>query len=65
MARKINQISISARSDSGVFLAVAVADDGTAWKIRLDVSDSDVQTEWIPLPALPGTVPPETPQRHA
>ena len=53
MSRKIVQVSVSAKSDSGVFLALAVADDGTAWKIRLNVVDQEVKTPWVQLPELP------------
>ncbi|MDX3986154.1 MAG: hypothetical protein QHC88_12960 [Achromobacter sp.] len=53
MSRKIVQMSVTSKSDSGIFLAVAVADDGTAWKIRLNVTDGEVSTPWVQLPELP------------
>lgn len=53
MERRIKQVSVTSKSDSGIFLAVAVAEDGTAWKIRLNVTDNEVDTGWVKLPGLP------------
>ncbi|MBP6020801.1 MAG: hypothetical protein KA735_15045 [Burkholderiaceae bacterium] len=36
-----------------MFVAIAVADDGTAWKIRLNITDGEITTPWVQLPALP------------
>jgi len=53
MERRIKQLSVTSKADSGHFLAVAVAEDGTAWKIRLNVTDNEVDTGWVRLPELP------------
>jgi len=53
MERKITQISVAGSAESALFMAVATADDGTAWKIRLDYTEGAVRTSWVQLPALP------------
>lgn len=51
--RKIVQLSISGETTGGGHLvAAAVADDGTAWTIKVGAGGTP-KSEWIQLPELP------------
>ncbi|NYT36954.1 hypothetical protein [Allopusillimonas soli] len=54
-ARKITQIAATVATPNQIPMALALANDGTVWKIRLSLVESDAPAtkEWVQLPDLP------------
>lgn len=56
MTRKIKQIA-SANASNGTSMLIALADDGTLWKVLLNSADSEINRPWIQIPDLPDDAP--------